>query len=76
MERQAGVSHYVGRDEEAEEIKKTLANSKPNDQSRDQLVVVCGYGRIGKVSGSSAEVGSFRGKEMDRERRRDGGMKG
>ena len=62
MERQAGFSHYVGRDEEAEEIKKTLANSKPNDQSRDQLVVVCGYGRIGKVSGSAGVVVGYMGR--------------
>jgi Kef-type K+ transport system membrane component KefB/voltage-gated potassium channel Kch len=47
MEQQAGFSHYVGSDEEAEEIKKDLANT-PSDQARE-LVVVCGYGRIGKV---------------------------
>jgi hypothetical protein len=42
LERSSGFSHYVGDDPEAEQIK-----------AEQGLVVVCGYGRIGKVSGMS-----------------------
>ena len=40
--RRFGFSHYMGKDTEAESIKKELEEEK-------DFVVVCGYGRIGKV---------------------------
>ena len=58
IEERSGFLHYIGRDEEAKEIKKALASKRVVEHgvgpfsgigSGDDFVVVCGYGRIGKV---------------------------
>lgn len=58
IEERSGFLHYIGRDEEAKEIKKALASKRAGEHgvgpvsgigSGDDFVVVCGYGRIGKV---------------------------
>jgi len=44
MENKQGFSHYLGQDKEAAQIKAQAANSAGKD-----FVIVCGYGRIGKM---------------------------